>query len=140
MLHNEAGATMQVAIYVNYNCHLQDDGIKKMAISQLKRHYSKTCVKRPLSKRQLSLNAGQKYCRMLKGEHSAILPTFIKLPFVIKIYFCLFLSGRFTQVQSYINKEKLGTAHEMVILMAYRTPTLSSECPSSNSSADLQKK
>ena len=55
--------------------------------------YSKTCVKQPLSKRpkidlqdQLSLNAGQKYCRMLQGEHSAILSTFIKLPFVIKIF------------------------------------------------------
>ena len=55
--------------------------------------YSKTRVKRPLSKRQkidfqdqLSLNAGQKYCRMLQGEHSAILLTFIKLPFVIKIF------------------------------------------------------
>ena len=55
-------------------------------------HYSKTCVKRPLSKRpeigfqdQLLLNAGQKYCRMLQGEHSAILSTFIKLLFVIKI-------------------------------------------------------
>ena len=42
--------------------------------------YSITCVKRPLSKRpktsfqdQLSLNAGLKYCRMLQGEHSAIL-------------------------------------------------------------------
>ena len=35
---------------------------------------------------QLSLNAGQKYCRMLQGEHFAILPTFIKLPFVIKIF------------------------------------------------------
>ena len=34
---------------------------------------------------QLSLNAGQKHCRMLQGEHSAILSTFIKLPFVIKI-------------------------------------------------------
>ena len=34
----------------------------------------------------LSLNAGQKYCRMLQGEHSAILSTFIKLPFVIKIF------------------------------------------------------
>ena len=47
--------------------------------------YSKTCVKQPLSKRpqigfqdQLSLNAGQKYSRMLQGEHSAILSTFIK--------------------------------------------------------------
>ena len=55
--------------------------------------HSKTCVKRPLSKRlkidsqdQLSLNAGQKYCRMLHGEHSAIFSTFIKLPFVIKIF------------------------------------------------------
>ena len=35
---------------------------------------------------QLSLNAGQKYCRMLQGEHSAILLTFIKLPFAIKTY------------------------------------------------------
>ena len=35
---------------------------------------------------QLSLNAGQKYCRMLQGEHSAILLTFIKLPFVIKSF------------------------------------------------------
>ena len=35
---------------------------------------------------RLSLNAGQKYCRMLQGEHSAILLTFIKLSFVIKIF------------------------------------------------------
>ena len=34
----------------------------------------------------LLLNAGQRYCRMLQGEHSAILLTFIKLPFVIKIF------------------------------------------------------
>ena len=53
--------------------------------------YSKTCLKRPLSERlkirfqdQLSLNAGQKYCRMLQGEHSAILSSFIKLSFVFK--------------------------------------------------------
>ena len=59
--------------------------------------YSKTCVKRPLSKRpkidfqiQLSLNAGQKYCRMLQSEHSAVLLIFIKLPFVIK-NFVLFI-------------------------------------------------
>ena len=55
--------------------------------------YSKTCVTQPLSKRlkigfqdQISINAGQKYCRMLQMEHSAILSTFIKLPFVIKIF------------------------------------------------------
>ena len=33
---------------------------------------------------QLSLNADQKYCRMLHREHSAILLTSIKLPFSIK--------------------------------------------------------
>ena len=41
---------------------------------------------------QLSLNAGQKYCRMLQGEHSAILSTSIKLPYVIKIFVLSFLS------------------------------------------------
>ena len=35
---------------------------------------------------QLLLNAGQKYCRMLQGEPSAILSTFIKPPVVIKIF------------------------------------------------------
>ena len=40
---------------------------------------------------RLSLNAGQKYCRMLQGEHSAIvLLTFIKLPFAKKTLFCIF--------------------------------------------------
>ena len=54
----------------------------------------KSILKQPLSKRpnigfqdQLSLNVGQKYCRMLQGEHSTILLTFIKLPFVIKNLF-----------------------------------------------------
>ena len=35
---------------------------------------------------RLSLNAGQKYCRMLQWEPSAMLWTFIKLPSVIKIF------------------------------------------------------
>ena len=58
-----------------------------------KRLLGKISVKRPLSKRQdigfqdqLSLNAGQKYCRMLQGEHSAILLTFIKLLLVINTF------------------------------------------------------
>ena len=56
----------------------------------------KTCVKRPLSKRtqigfqyQLSLNAGQKYCRMLPLDLS------------LRSLFGLFLSGRFTHVLLY---------------------------------------
>ena len=53
---------------------------------------SKTCVKQSLPKRpkigfqdQLLLNAGHKYCRMLQWGYSAMLSTFIKLPFVNKI-------------------------------------------------------
>ena len=68
-------------------------GTKSSALILLLLEYKKTCVKRSLSKRpkvgfqyQLSLNAGQKYCRMLKWEHSEILSTFIKLPFVINIF------------------------------------------------------
>ena len=55
--------------------------------------YSKTCLKQTLSKRpkigfqdRLSINANEKYCRILQGEDSAILSTFIKLPFVIKTF------------------------------------------------------
>ena len=78
--------------------------------------YSKTCVKRPHSKRpqigfqyQLSLNAGQKYCRMLQGEHSAILLTFIKLPVVIKIIALPIFSGRFPQVLLTVRCDKKGS-------------------------------
>ena len=46
-----------------------------------------------------SLNAAQKYCRMLQGEHSAILLTFIKLS--LKCLFCLFYSGHLRQVLLY---------------------------------------
>ena len=54
--------------------------------------YSKTCLKQPLKKtknwfsRRILLNAGQKYCRMFQGEHSAILSTFIKSTFVLKSF------------------------------------------------------
>ena len=71
--------------------------------------YSKTCVKQPLSKRskicfqdQLLLNEGQKYCGMLRVEHSAILLTFISNQLSLRSLFCLSLSGRFTQVLLYM--------------------------------------
>ena len=38
---------------------------------------------------RILLNAGRKYCRMLQ-EHSAILLTFIKLPFVFKTFLSIF--------------------------------------------------
>ena len=66
-------------------------------------------VKRPLSKRQkigfhdkLSLNAGQKYCRMLQGEHSVILSTSLSYQLSLRPLFCLFSSGHFTQVLLYL--------------------------------------
>ena len=65
--------------------------------------YSKTCVKRPFSKRQkigfrdqLSLYAGQNHCRLLQREHSGIL-SYLS----IRPLFCLFVSGRFTHVFLY---------------------------------------
>ena len=55
--------------------------------------YSKTCLKWPLKKKtkigfqdRLSLNAGQNIAEFSKGEHSAILTTFIKLPLCF-VYF-----------------------------------------------------
>ena len=53
------------------------------------RIYSKTCRSghsKIAFQDQLLLNAGQKYCRMLPLEHSAILSTFIKLPIIFKIF------------------------------------------------------
>ena len=35
---------------------------------------------------QLSLNVGQKYCRMLQGEHSALLSTFSELAHGFKTF------------------------------------------------------
>ena len=63
-------------------------------IMKIKSFYSIKPVLRGHSKRRpkigfqdpLSLNAGQKYCRILPLEHSAIISTFIKLPFVIKTF------------------------------------------------------
>ena len=83
--------------------------LKRLVVWVSGLQYSKTRVKQPLSERQkigfqdqLSLNAGQKNCRMLQGEHSAILLTFIKLPFAINIFVLFIFSGRFTQILLYI--------------------------------------
>ena len=72
---------------------MSNDIFSSFPYTQVELRDNKTCVKWPLSKRpkigfqdQLSLNASQKYCRMLQEEHSAILSTFIKLTFVIKIF------------------------------------------------------
>ena len=72
--------------------------------------YSKTRLKRLLKNRQNRgandkwyLNEGQKYCRMLPLEHSAIFLTCIKRKLVLKTKFLVFfLSGRFRQVLLYL--------------------------------------
>ena len=69
---------------------------------------------------QLLLNAGQHYCRLLPLEHSAILLTFIKLPFVIKTfvlsrfewpfytYFTVDCTHRFATLRAFAIYSKIG--------------------------------
>ena len=71
--------------YFNYRRICSFKGINTSTVKPVFIDHSKRTQKFGLQYR-LSLNAGQKYCRMLQVEHSAILSTFIKLPFVIKIY------------------------------------------------------
>ena len=66
--------------------------------------YSKICVKRPLAKRpkiafqdQFSLNAGQKYCRILQYFWPSL-----SYHLSLRSLFCLFLSDRLRQVLLYI--------------------------------------
>ena len=75
---------------------------------------SKTCLKRPLIKNtkigfqyQLSLNAGQKYCRILQWEHSAIHFTYIKLPFVFKTFVLSIFKWSLKMVLLYMHKDML---------------------------------
>ena len=70
--------------------------------------YSKTCLKLPLKNRQNNdlndkwlPNEGQKYCRMLPLENSAILLTCIKQLLVLKTNSWGFFSYRFRQVLLY---------------------------------------
>ena len=76
-------------------------------------HYSKTCLKRLLKKKtEIGFQDGSSLkCRSKvlqntllqhSGEHSAILSTFIKLPFVLRPLFCLFFSGSLRQVLLYL--------------------------------------
>ena len=99
---NIARVCKVVSTFVDHLCNRYTNLVKRLICLFF---YIKTCVKRSLSERptigvqdQLLLNADQKYCRMLQGEHSAICLTFIKLPFASKIFVCLFSSSRFTQV------------------------------------------
>ena len=71
--------------------------------------YSKTCLKRPLQKKKtlgfqdhFSLNAGQKYCRMLKESILQYFRPSLSYNLSSRPLFCLFLSGRLRQVLLYV--------------------------------------
>ena len=72
---------------------------------------SKTCIKRPLSTQpkivfqpNYRLMQVKSIVECSKGEHSAIHPTFIRLPLAIKVFVLSILSGCFTQVLLYCEK------------------------------------
>ena len=98
-------------------------------------------MKRQLSKRskigfqdQLLLNAGQQYCRMLQREHSAILSTCIKLPFVIKIFvFSIskwLLKTDFTVLnpESIDNQDIICSPQMSFLLCTYSGPSVFAGC------------
>ena len=98
--------------YIKANRELQIWEKKLTVGSNLLLHmkfsYSKTCVKRPLSKiplidfqNQLTLNAGQKYCSILHYFRSSL-----NYQLLLRSLFCLFLSDRFTQVLLHIYYSK----------------------------------
>ena len=71
--------------------------------------YSKTCVKQQLSNSQkigfqdqFLLNAGQMYCRCSKGSILQNFRPSLSYHLSLRSLFCLFLSGRFTQVLLYL--------------------------------------
>ena len=59
--------------------------VRRYTVKPAFRGYSKRTPK-VIFNTNYGLNAGQKKCRMLQGEHSAILSTFIKLPYTIKTF------------------------------------------------------
>ena len=72
--------------------------------------YSKTCLKRPLKKKtkigfqdRLSLNAGQKYCRMLQESILQYFRPLLSYHLSLKLLFCLLLSVGLRQVSLYMS-------------------------------------
>ena len=75
------------------------------------KEYSETCLKRPLKKKtkigfqdRLSLNAGQKYCRMFLESILQYFRPSLSYHLSLRPLFWLFLSGRLRQVLLYCCK------------------------------------
>ena len=76
--------------------------------------YSKNCLKRSLQKKtrigfqdRLSLNAGQKYCRMLQESILQYFRPSLSYHLSLRPLFCLFLVGRLRQVLLYVFAERI---------------------------------
>ena len=89
--------------------------------------YSKTCVKRPLSKRpkigfqdQLLLNAGQKYCRCSKASILQFFRPSLSYHLSLRSMFFLFLSGHFTQLLLYIYYHSILESLNCTIMVIFR--------------------
>ena len=81
--------------------------------------HAPACLKRPLKKRQkngfqdrLSLNAGQKYCRMLQESILQYFPPALSYHLYLRPLFYLFLSGRLRQVSLYMFTEEIVNLHD----------------------------
>ena len=82
------------------------DNVKRFFKNAWNRYvYSKTCLKQPLKKNtkigfqdQLSLKAGQKYCRMLSWSILQYFQPSLSYHLSLRPLFCLFLSGCLRQV------------------------------------------
>ena len=95
-----------VGILGEENGILLSSGVKGLAILPNKHiqeinsvlrywNYSKTCVKRLLALKKTNWFSRPCNYRLMPLEHSAILSTFIKLPFVIKIFVLSILAWPF---------------------------------------------
>ena len=84
--------------------------------------YSKTCLKPSLTKRpnidfqdRLSLNTGQKYCRMLQESIQQYFRPSLSYHLSLRPLFCLFMGGRLRQVLLYLCTFNLDNATSILV-------------------------
>ena len=73
-------------LYMQKKTQIQYNLSKTATLEKTKNCFSRLRLTQFKRIRQCSKDAGRTYFRMLQGEHSAILSTFIKLPFVNKVF------------------------------------------------------
>ena len=91
-MENYRASKSYIIVNVTYKSLVGDLAVEHYLASRLV--YSKTCLKRPLKKKtkigfqdRLTLNAGQKYCRMLQESILQYLQLqFVIKPFVLSIF------------------------------------------------------